>query len=228
MKILRQVNFSNLDEKMIAHMAKDKKGLADMKKQYKNALKNKDLSDKDRKNLEGLLNTVETVEKDPDRFVKLNFGDRLGSAEDKLYKKGGRAEKAERERLNGGSSKNLLIAGGVGAAIGAAGAGAYAAHKVHSTPIARRTTTPAKAGLKTGLIAGGTGAAIAGLEIAAHKALAKNSPKYKKNMEKQKDLLDYRMGDLSKKDFVKKWGGKINGKEIEGYKNKKKYGDKEK
>lgn len=50
--------------------------------------------------------------------------------------------------------------------------------------------------------------------------LEKKSPKYKKGWDKQKDLLDYRMGKLSKEEYIKRWGGTINGKEVDGSKNK--------
>lgn len=68
MKILRQINFSNSDEKIIEHLAKDEKGLDTMIKEYKTALNKKDISEKDKKNLEGLLKSAENVKKNPNRF----------------------------------------------------------------------------------------------------------------------------------------------------------------
>ena len=153
--------------------------------------------------------------KEDEKDSKLKFGDRLRSAEYKLYRKGGNMEKLERERLN--NTKKWKKGVIVGSALGGAAIGAANEISLENATGGLYRGNPAKGALLNGAIAVGG----AGLGLAARKVLEKKSPKYKKGWDRQKDLLDYRMGKLSKEEYIKRWGGKLNGKDVEGSKNKK-------
>ena len=231
-KELRQVNFSNPDEKMIALLAKDEEGLADMKKQYKNALKNKDLSDKDRKNLEGLLSTVEAVE-DPEsvdkknqsaKQAKMKLGDRINMSLNYAgMKEGSDREKFERRRLKGVPStekdnsrkrKAAVISTGIGGTIGGAVAGKVLGGSNKEAALA--AAAMGLSGITGAYVGSKLGEKLEPKVLEKRKELEKTDKNYRNSWKKQEDLLDVKLGKMSKEKFVKKWGGKLNGKDIKG------------
>ena len=225
MKILRKC-FSNLDGKMIAHIAKDEKDLADIKKQYKNALKNKDLSDKDRKNLEGLL---KGMEKDPEGVekksgAKLKLGDRINMSLNYAgMKEGSDREKFERRRLKGVPStkednsrkrKAAVVSAGIGGTIGGAVAGKVLGGSNKEAALA--AAAMGLSGITGAYIGSKLGEKLEPKVLEKRKELEKTNKNYRNSWKKQEDLLDVKLGKMSKEKFVKKWGGKLNGKDIKG------------
>ena len=163
---------------------------------------------------EKMFSEKEKEEKD----VKLKTGDAINYYGNYgLIRKDGLAAKLERDRISGDNKKNIrnsAIGGGASVGLGmAAGAGLV--------------TGSAKSAAKHGLIGATLGAGAGALGAAGGLALrhkiekgeGKFAKNYKKSWEKQEDLLDLKQGKISKEEFVKKWGGKIDGKKIKGSKN---------
>ena len=194
-----QKEFSNSDERWTRRIAKNEKGLDDMIHQYKEALKDKNLSEKDRKNIEGLLATAKKVKKDPDSFVDTKFI---------KLKKDGILHKAMKDMEEGKYGKERAILGAAGSTgIGAVGYG-----------IGRAAGLNRKASASVGA-AGLAGSALGALVGGRISDAVVRNHQDSQIVRRDKDILKVSTGDMSKRDFVKKWGGKINGKEVIGTEN---------
>lgn len=133
-----------------------------------------------------------------------------------LMRKGGVVSKLERDRISGDTkknAKNAAILGGAGGSVYGGVLGGMAGGKKGAL-----IGTAAGAAVGAGSAAIGSAAGTA-LRHKMEKGDGKFSKKYKKNWEKQEDLLDLKEGKITKEEFVKKWGGKIDGKKIKGSEN---------
>lgn len=134
-----------------------------------------------------------------------------------LMRKNGLMAKMERDRISGDTKSNLRntsISGGAGGAV----AGGIIGGLQGGTKGAL-IGAPVGAAIGAGASALGTAAGL-GLRHSMENGEGEKAKNYKKSWEKQSDLLDLKQGKMSKEEFVKKWGGKIDGKKIKGSKNK--------
>lgn len=160
--------------------------------------------------------------------AKLKLGDRINmSLNYARMKEGSDREKKERNRLKGipdseeeksKERRRNMIASGSGAAIGGA---------IGTKMLGASNKIVAKNAAVLGLVgAGGSyignklGEKLEPKLIEKRKELEKTNKNYRNSWKKQEDLLDVKLGKMSKEKFVKKWGGKLNGKDIKGSMNK--------
>lgn len=160
--------------------------------------------------------------------AKLKLGDRINmSLNYARMKEGSDREKKERNRLKGipdseeeksKERRRDMIATGGGATIGTA---------IGAKMLGASNKTAAKKAAVIGLIGAGSsyvgsklGEKLEQKVIEERKELEKTNKDYRNSWKKQEDLLDVKLGKMSKEKFVKKWGGKLNGKDIKGSMNK--------
>ena len=160
--------------------------------------------------------------------AKLKLGDRINMSLGYTgMKEGSDREKKERKRLKGipdseeeksKERRTNTLAAGCGAAIGGA---------MGSKFMGESNRSAAASAAVFGLI--GAGSAYVGSKLGEklepkvlekRKELEKTNKDYRNSWKKQEDLLDVKLGKMSKEKFVKKWGGKLNGKDIKGSMNK--------
>jgi hypothetical protein len=156
--------------------------------------------------------------------AKLKLGDRINMSLNYTgMKEGSDREKDERDRLKGVPSseetksrkrRTNVLAAGCGAAIGGAAG---------SKSIGESNRSAATSAAILGLVGAGSvyvgsklGEKLEPKVLKKRKELEKTDKNYRNSWKKQEDLLDVKLGKMSKEKFVKKWGGKLNGKEIKG------------
>lgn len=156
--------------------------------------------------------------------AKLKLGDRVNMSLNYAgMKEGSDREKKERNRLKGipeseeekskRRRREMLVDGGgmaLGTAISAKMLGAS------NKTTAKMTALLGLAGASGSYVGNKLGEKLEPKLIEKRKELEKTNKNYRNGWKKQEDLLDVKLGKMSKEKFVKKWGGKLNGKDIKG------------
>lgn len=144
---------------------------------------------------------------------KLSAGDRINMRPYAFVKKGSKREEKIRRSLRGDIDPKKEAAKGA-AAFGTLGGAATAIGAKLSDSTNKKA---ALLGLASGTAGAAGGALVGYVGSKRSKKLrerAENDPMFRYALERQEDLLNVKVGDMSKKDFVEKWGGSVkeNGK----------------